>query len=64
MAKFRLGGRAPANRALPIERERICQDCVHRFGFLAELTEDERILARDKYHREQAAAERVRTTLR
>jgi hypothetical protein len=47
-----------------VEKERICEDCVRGFGFLAELTDDERTLARDKYQREQAAAERVRAALR
>ncbi len=52
------------NRAVAIEKERICADCVHGFGFLAELTDDERLLARDRYQREMAAAERVRAALR
>jgi predicted nucleotidyltransferase component of viral defense system len=52
------------NRAVAIEKERICADCVHGFGFLAELTEDERLLARDRYQREMAAVERVRAALR
>jgi predicted nucleotidyltransferase component of viral defense system len=52
------------NRAAVVEKERICEDCVRGFGFLAELTDDERTLARDKYQREQAAAERVRAALR
>jgi hypothetical protein len=51
------------NRAVAIEKERICADCVHGFGFLAELTEDERLLARDRHQREMAAAERVRAAL-
>jgi predicted nucleotidyltransferase component of viral defense system len=52
------------NRAVVIDTERICEDCVHGFGFLAELTDDERLLARDQYQRVHAAAERVRVALR
>jgi predicted nucleotidyltransferase component of viral defense system len=52
------------NRAVVIDKERICADCVRGFGFLAELTDDERLLACDQHQREQAAAERVRATLR
>ena len=52
------------NRTVAIDKERICADCVHGFGFLTELTDDERLLARDRYQREQAAAERVRAELR
>lgn len=47
-------------RTIVIDRERISADCVRGFGFLADLTDDERTLARDQYQREQAAAERVR----
>jgi predicted nucleotidyltransferase component of viral defense system len=52
------------NRAAVIEKEKICEECVRGFGFLADLTDDERTLARDKYQREQAAAEKVRAALR
>jgi predicted nucleotidyltransferase component of viral defense system len=52
------------NRALVIDRERICADCVKGFGFLAELTDDERLLAGDQHQREGGAAERVRAALR
>jgi len=48
------------NRAVVIDRERITADCVRGFGFLADLTDDERTLARDKYQREEATAERLR----
>jgi predicted nucleotidyltransferase component of viral defense system len=48
------------NRAVVIDRERITADCVRGFGFLAQLTEDERRLARDQHQREQDAAERLR----
>jgi len=53
-----------SNRAVAIEKEKICADSVHGFGFLAELADDERLLARDQYQREMAAAERVRAALR
>ena len=48
------------NRAVVIDRDRITRDCVRGFGFLAELTDDERTLASDQYQREQAVAERLR----
>src|SRR5438552_13171385 len=50
------------NRAVVIDRERITADCVRGFGFLANLTDDERMLARDQYQREQAVAERLRAS--
>ena len=48
------------NRAVVIDRERITADCVRGFGFLADLTDDERVLARDQHQRENAVAERLR----
>lgn len=51
------------NRAVNIDRDRITRDCVRGFGFLADLTEDERALARDQYQREQAVADRLRVGL-
>jgi len=48
------------NRAAVIDRDRITAACVAGFGFLANLTDDERTLARDQYQREQAVAERLR----
>ena len=51
------------NRAANIDRDRITRDCVRGFGFLADLTDDERALARDQYQREQDVAERLRATL-
>ena len=48
------------NRVIAIDRERITADCVRGFGFLAELTEDERTLSRDQYQREHEAADRLR----
>jgi hypothetical protein len=52
------------NRAIVIDREKICAGCVRGFGFLAELTDDERLLARDQHQREEGAAGRVRAALR
>jgi hypothetical protein len=51
------------NRAAVIDRDRITPVCVRGFGFLAKLTEDERMLAGDKYQRKQAVADRVRAGL-
>lgn len=48
------------NRAVDIDRERITTDCVSGFRFLADLTDDERALAGDRYQREQVVAEKVR----
>jgi predicted nucleotidyltransferase component of viral defense system len=48
------------SRAVILDRERICADCVRGFGFLVNLTDDERTLARDQYQREQAVADRLR----
>jgi predicted nucleotidyltransferase component of viral defense system len=47
-------------RTIVIDRDRITADCVRGFGFLADLTDDERVLANDQHQREQAAADRVR----
>jgi predicted nucleotidyltransferase component of viral defense system len=48
------------NRTVVLDREKICADCVRGFGFLVNLTDDERKLGGDKYQREQATAEKVR----
>lgn len=45
-------------RNIVLDRERITPDCVSGFGFLVDLTEDERLLANDRYQREQDARER------
>ena len=47
------------NRTVVLDRDRICADCVAGFGFLVNLTDDERTLAGDKYQREQVAWGRV-----
>ena len=47
-------------RTIVIDRDRITTDCTRGFAFLAELTDDERVLANDRYQREQAMAGRVR----
>jgi uncharacterized protein len=51
------------NRAVGIDREKISANCVRGFGFLADLTDDERKLASDGYQREQATAARLRAAL-
>jgi hypothetical protein len=43
------------NRAVVIDRDRITADCVRGFGFLANLTDDERTLACDQYQRVKGA---------
>lgn len=43
-----------------VNRERITADCVRGFGFLADLSEHERVLAVDQYQREHGLAERLR----
>jgi predicted nucleotidyltransferase component of viral defense system len=52
------------NRAAVIDRDKITADCRSGFGFLTDLTDDERVLANDKYQREQAVAERLRGEVR
>lgn len=47
-------------RTIAIDHERITADCVRGFGFFDELTEDERVLAGDRYQREQVVADRLR----
>ncbi|HEV3038554.1 MAG TPA: nucleotidyl transferase AbiEii/AbiGii toxin family protein [Candidatus Angelobacter sp.] len=47
------------NRAVVIDRDRITGDCVRGFGFLAELTPDEQVLANDQYQREKVLWERL-----
>ena len=51
-------------RTVVIDRERITADCVRGFGFLGQLTEEEKIVANDRYQRQEAAAGRLRTELR
>jgi hypothetical protein len=50
-------------RTVVIDRERITHDCVRGFGFLAELTDQERIVANDRYQREETAAANLREEL-
>lgn len=47
------------NRAAVVDRDRITADCVRGFGFLAELTDDERVLANDSHQRERGLWERL-----
>jgi len=50
-------------RTLVINRERICTDCARGFGFLADLTPEERVLANDSHLREHALWDRLRREL-
>ena len=43
-----------------VDRYRITRDCVRGLGFLAELTDDEQVLANDQHQRERAVADRLR----
>lgn len=47
-------------RTIVVDRDRITADCARGFSFLAELTEDERLLAADQYHRQRVVADRLR----
>ena len=46
-----------------IDPNKISADCRRGLGSLAELTDDEQTLARDRYQREQATAETLRAGL-
>jgi predicted nucleotidyltransferase component of viral defense system len=48
------------NRAVVVDRDRITADCARGFRFLADLTDDERVLAKDQHQRERALAERLK----
>jgi predicted nucleotidyltransferase component of viral defense system len=48
------------SRAVVIDRNRITADCVRGFRFLADLTQDERVLANDPNQRERALWETLR----
>jgi predicted nucleotidyltransferase component of viral defense system len=50
-------------RTIVIDRHSITADCVRGFGFLAELTPDERVLANDQHQRERALADKHRAGL-
>jgi hypothetical protein len=50
-------------RTINIDRDRITSDCVRGFGFLAELTPEEQVLANDSHQRERALWERLTTAL-
>jgi hypothetical protein len=51
------------NRDHAIDREKITAACVRGYGFLAELTDEERTLTADRYLRERALAEKLRAEL-
>jgi predicted nucleotidyltransferase component of viral defense system len=70
MAKFEEGTefdwddlRDLVRRTEQIDRERICAACARGFGFLADLSLEERELANDAHQRERASAERLRAGL-
>ncbi len=46
-------------RTMAIDRHRITADCARGFAFLADLTEEERVLARDQHQRERDLWERL-----
>jgi predicted nucleotidyltransferase component of viral defense system len=50
-------------RSVVIDRDQITRDCVRAFAFLRDLTEDERILAADRYQRIHDVAARVRESI-
>jgi predicted nucleotidyltransferase component of viral defense system len=49
------------NRAVVIDRDRITADCTRGFGFLADLTDEERVLANDQHQRERKLWDRLRS---
>ena len=51
------------NRSLVIDRDRITADCARGFGFLADLTAEERVLASDQHQRERAQWDKLRAEL-
>lgn len=50
-------------RTMAVDREKITADCVRGYRFLADLTEDERVLANDPYQREHALWQKLRSDL-
>jgi len=70
MAKFEDGRdfdwddlRQLVNRDIVIDRDKITAACVRGYSFLADMTEEERTLAADRYLRERTLAEKLRTEL-
>ena len=70
MQKFRDGRgfdwddlRQLLNRAVVIDRDRITADCARGFGFLADLTDEERVLANDQHQRERTLWDRLRSEI-
>lgn len=51
------------SRSIVIDRDKITADCASGFGFLAGLTEEERVLAEDQHQRESALAGKLRVGL-
>lgn len=50
-------------RTIVIDRARITAECIRGFGFLADLSADEQVLANDGHQRERALSERLRGEL-
>ena len=50
-------------RTLAIDREKITADCIRGYGFLADLTEEERMLAGDRYQRLQGLWQKLRNEI-
>jgi hypothetical protein len=46
-----------------INREKVCADCIRGFGFLANLTAEERRLAADRHQREHSLARKLRAEM-
>ena len=51
------------NRAVVIDRDRITAACTRGFGFLADMTNEERVLANDPHQRDRALWDKLRTEL-
>src|SRR5208282_6423358 len=51
------------NRAVVIDRDRITADCVRGFGFLADLTDEERVLTNDQHQHERTLWDNLRAEL-
>jgi predicted nucleotidyltransferase component of viral defense system len=50
-------------RTVQVDRERTCRDCARGFRFLAELSDEERVLAADQHQRERELWERLQPVI-
>jgi predicted nucleotidyltransferase component of viral defense system len=50
-------------RTVVVDREKITADCVRGYRFLSDLTEEERLLAKDPHQRERELWQRLRTDI-